>query len=110
MSDNKEIYSPVYGCNIPINNDKDKEICERYNSLYKEMKQRDMKLLHKDIIGDMKLLHKDIIELADKLYRFSDSLEMNNKEEIGIQKAILDALQNLNHVTEYLAKYTLSGE
>lgn len=99
MSDNKEIYSPVYGCNIPINNDRDKEIFERYNSLYREMKQQ-----------EMKLLHKDIIELAEKLYRFSDSLEMNNKEEIGIQKAILEALQNLNHVTEYLAKYTLSGE
>lgn len=99
MSDNKEIYSPMYGCNIPINNDMDKEICERYNYLYKEMKQQ-----------EMKLLHKDIIELAEKLYRFSDSLEMNNKEEIGIQEAILESLQNLNHVTEYLSKYTLSGE
>ena len=99
MSDNKEIYSPMYGCNIPINNDMDKEIWERYNSLYKEMKQQ-----------EMKLLHKNIIELAEKLYRFSDSLEMNNKEEIGIQKVILEALQNLNHVTEYLSKYTLSGE
>lgn len=99
MSDDEEIYSPVYGCNIPINNDKDKEIWERYNSLYREMKQQ-----------EMKLLHKNIIELAEKLYRFSDSLEMNNKEELGIQKAIFEALQNLNHVTEYLTKHTLSGE
>ena len=63
----------------------------------KEMKQH-----------EMKLLHKDIIELADKLYKFSDSLENNNKEEeVGIQKAIFEALQNLNYVTEYLTKYTL---
>lgn len=88
MLDNKEIYSPMYGCSIPINNYRDKEIKQH----------------------EMKLLHKDIIELADKLYRFSDSLEMNNKEELGIQKSIFEALQNLNNVTEYLTKHTLSGE
>jgi len=99
MSDNKEIYSPVYGCNIPINNDRDKELCERYNSLYKEMKQH-----------EMKLLHKDIIELADKLYRFSDSLEMNNKEEMSCKVSIMEALKELNNVTEYLTKQTLEGE
>lgn len=99
MSDNKEIYSPIYGCNIHNNNDIDKEFCKRYNSLYKEMK-----------LQEMKLLHKDIIELSDKLYKFSDSLGNNNKEELGIQEAIFKALQNLNYVTEYLTKYTLSGE
>lgn len=97
MSDSNEIYSPVYGCNISINNDRDKEIWKRYNSLYKQMK-----------LQEMKLLHKDIIELSDKLYQFSNSLENNNKEEeVGIQKAIFEALQNLNYVTEYLTKYTL---
>ena len=96
MSDNNGIYSPVYGCNTSINNDNDKEIWERYNSLYKEMK-----------LQEMKLLHKDIIELSDKLYQFSDSLGNNNKEELGIQEAIFKALQNLNYVTEYLTKYTL---
>ena len=96
MSDNNGIYSPVYGCNTSINNDNDKEIWERYNSLYKEMKRQ-----------EMKLLHKDIIELSDKLYQFSDSLGNNNKEELGIQEAIFKALQNLNYVTEYLTKYTL---
>lgn len=67
--------------------------------MYKEMKHH-----------EMKLLHKDIIELANKLYRFSDFLGMNNKEELCIQKAIFEALQNLNHVTEYLTKHTLSGK
>ncbi len=99
MLDNNEIYSPIYGCNITNNNDIDKEFCERYDLFYKEMK-----------LQDMKLLHKNIIELSDKLYQFSNSLEKNNKEELGIQEAIFKALQNLNYVTEYLTKYTLSGE
>lgn len=99
MLDNKEFYSPIYGSNISINNDINKENCERYNSFYKEMK-----------LQEMKLLHKDIIELSGKLYKFSDSLENNNEEELGIKEAIFEALQNLNYVTEYLTEYTLSGE
>lgn len=85
MSNNEELYSPVYGCVITT--------CK------KEMKTQ-----------QMKTIHKHIIELAEELYQFSDSLGMNNKEELGIQKSIFEALQNLNHVIEYLTKYTLSGE
>lgn len=103
MSDNEILYSPVYGCTIfdAEYEDDDRKVIdyEVLSSLSKSLK-----------IKQLKLLHKHIIDVADELYRFSDSLGMNNKEELGIQKAILEALQNLNHVTEYLSKYTLSGE
>ena len=55
----------------------------------------------------LKLLHKRIIDIADELYRFSDELDMSDKEECNCKISIIEALKELNHVTEYLTKRTL---
>lgn len=103
MSDNKEIYSPVYGCTIfdVEYEDDDRKVIdyEMLSSLSKSLK-----------IQQLKLLHKRIIDIADELYRFSDELDMSDKEEFKCKVSIMEALQNMNHVTEYLTKQTLSGE
>lgn len=75
------------------------EIYEVLSSLSKSLK-----------IQQLKLLHKRIIDIADELYRFSDELDMSDKEEFKCKVSIMEALQNMNHVTEYLTKQTLSGE
>lgn len=54
--------------------------------------------------------HKHIIDISDELYRFSDELDMSDKEECNCKISIIEALKELNNVTEYLTKYTLSGE
>lgn len=103
MSDNKERYSPVYGCTIfdAEYEDDDRKVMdyEMLSSLSKSLK-----------IQQLKLLHKHIIDVADELYRFSDELEMSDKEECNCKISIIEALKELNNVAEYLTKYTLSGE
>lgn len=61
-------------------------------------------------IQQLKLLHKHIIDVADELYRFSDELDMSDKEECNCKISIMEALKELCNVAEYLTKYTLSGE
>lgn len=103
MSGNKECYSPVYGCTIFNDKyeDDDKKVTdyEELLSLSKSLK-----------IKQLKLLHKHIIDIADELYRFSDELKISDKEEFKCKISIIEALKELNNVTEYLTKYTLSGE
>lgn len=75
------------------------EIYEMMSSLSKSLK-----------IQQLKLLHKHIIDVADELYRFSEELDMSDKEECNCNISIIEALKELNHVAEYLTKQTLSGE
>ena len=93
----------MYGCPIvdaEYEDDDRKAIdYEMLSSLSKSLK-----------IQQLKLLHKHIIDVADELYRFSEELDMSDKEEMSCQISIMEALKELNHVTEYLSKYTLSGE
>lgn len=101
MSDNKEIYSPVYGCTIF-----DAEYDDR-----KVMDYEELLSLNKSLkIKQLKLLHKHIIDIADELYRFSDELKMSDKEEMSCKVSIMEAIKELNNVAEYLTKHTLSGE
>ena len=102
MSDNKVIYSPMYGCTIfDAEYEDDRKVIdyEILLSLSKSLK-----------IQQLKLLHKHIIDVADELYRFSDELKMSDKEEFNCKISIMEALKELNNVTEYLTKHTLSGE
>lgn len=101
MSDNKEIYSPMYGCNIfdAEYEDDDRKVIdyEALLSLSKSLKTQ-----------QLKLLHKHIIDVADELYRFSEELDMSDKEEFNCKISIMEALKELNNVTEYLTKQTLA--
>lgn len=54
----------------------------------------------------MKLLFRRIIDIADELYRFSDELDMSDKEECKCKLSIIEALKELDHVAEYLSKHT----
>lgn len=100
---NKEIYSPVYGCVIFDDKyeDSDRKVIdyEMMSSICKSMKA-----------NQMKLLHKRIIDVADELYRFSDELDMSDKEECSCKISIIEAIKELNNVTEYLTKHTLGDE
>lgn len=101
MKDLKEIYSPVYGCAIfddKNEEDDDRKVIdyEMMSSICKSMKA-----------NQMKLLHKRIIDIADELYRFSDELDMSDKEERNCKISIIEAIKELNNVTEYLTKRTL---
>lgn len=103
MSNNKVIYSPMYGCPIvdAEYEDDDRKVIdyEMLSSLSKSLK-----------IQQLKLLHNHIIDVADELYRFSDELEMSDKEEFKCKVSIIEALKELNNVAEYLTKQTLSGD
>lgn len=103
MSGNKVYYSPMYGCTIfnAEYEDDDKKVTdyEELLSLSKSLK-----------IKQLKLLHKHIIDISNELYRFSDELKMSDKEEMSCKISIIEALKELNNVTEYLTKHTLSGE
>lgn len=55
----------------------------------------------------LKLLYKHIIDIADELYRFSDELNMSDKEECNCKLSIIEAIKELNNVTEYITKRTL---
>lgn len=102
MKDLKEIYSPVYGCTIfddKYEDDRKVIDYEAMSSICKALK-----------IKQLKLLHKHIIDAADELYRFSDELDMSDKEERNCKISIIEALKELNHVAEYLTKCTLGDE
>lgn len=100
MKDLKEIYSPVYDCTIFDDKyeDDDRKVIdyEMMSSICKSMKA-----------NQMKLLHKRIIDIADELYRFSDELDMGDKEECKCKVSIIEAIKELNRVAEYLTKHTL---
>lgn len=100
MKDLKEIYSPVYGCTTLDDKyaDDDRKVIdyETMSSICKALK-----------IKQLKLLHKRIIDIADELHRFSDELDMNDKEERNCKISIIESLKELNHVAEYLTKRTL---
>lgn len=95
--------TPIYGCYIESNKvsddkDDDRKVIdyEMMSSICKSMKA-----------NQMKLLHKQIIDVADELYRFSDELDMSDKEECNCKIFIIEALKELDHVAEYLTKHTL---
>ena len=94
------MYSPVYGCTIFDDKCKDDD---RKAADYETMLSisKSLKIKH------LKLLHKHIIDIADELYRFSDELDMSDKEECNCKISIVDAIKELNNVTEYLTKKTL---
>jgi tryptophanase len=96
----KEIYSPVYGCTVfdDRHEDDNRKVIdyETLLSLSKSLKTQ-----------QLKLLHKHIIDIADELYRFSDELDMSDKEECSCKISIFEAIKELNNVTEYLTKQTL---
>jgi hypothetical protein len=98
--------TPIYGCYIESNKVSDDEDDDRKVIDYEVMSSicKSMKA------NQMKLLHKRIIDIADELYRFSDELDMSDKEEIKCKISIIEALKELNNVAEYLSKHTLSGE
>lgn len=103
MSNNKVIYSPMYGCSMV---DAEYEDDERKVTDHEELLSLSKSLK----IKQLKLLHKHIIDIADELYRFSDELKMSDKEEMSCKVSIMEAIKELNNVTEYLTKQTLSGE
>jgi hypothetical protein len=100
MKDLKEMYSTSYGCAIFNDKYEDDDIkvtdYEMMSSICKSLKTQ-----------QLKLLHKHIIDVADELYRLSDELDMSDKEEFKCKIAIIEALKELNNVTEYLTKKTL---
>ena len=61
-------------------------------------------------IKQLKLLHRQVIDIADELYRFSDELNVSDKEEYNCKISIIETLKELNHVAEYLSKRTLGDE
>lgn len=91
--------TPIYGCCIENSSDEDDRKVidyEMLSSISKSLKTK-----------QLKLLHKHIIDVANELYRFSDELDMSDKEEFSCKISIIEALKELNHVAEYLSKYTL---
>lgn len=95
--------TPIYGCYIESNkvsDDEDDDIkiidYEMLSSISKSLKTQ-----------QLKLLHKHIIDVADELYRFSDELDMSDKEEFKCKISIIEALKELYNVAEYLSKHTL---
>lgn len=94
------MYSPSYGCTVFDDRHEDDDIkvidYEMMSSICKSIKA-----------NQMKLLHKRIIDIADELYRFSDELDMSDKEERNCKISIIEAIKELNNVTEYLTKRTL---
>lgn len=100
---NREIYSPSYGCSTIFD--------DNYEDDRKAVDYEMMSFICKSLkIKQLKLLHKRIIDIADELYRFSDELNMSDKEEMRCKISIIEALKELNHVAEYLSEHTLWGE
>lgn len=103
MKDLKEMYSPAYGCTIFDDRHEDDDMkvidYEMMSSIRKSLK-----------IHQLKLLHKHIIDVADELYRFSNELDMSDKEERNCEISIIEALKELDHVAEYISKHTLGDE
>ena len=103
MLDNIGNATPIYGCyteNNKVSNYEDDDIkvidYEMMSSICKSLKTQ-----------QLKLLHKRIIDVANELYRFSDELDMSDKEERNCKISIFEAIKELNHVAEYLTKHTL---
>lgn len=95
--------SPVYGCytesdKVSDDEDDDRKVIdyEVLSSICKSLKTQ-----------QLKLLHKHIIDVADELYRFSDELDMSDKDAFSCKVSIIEALKELDHVVEYLSKHTL---
>ncbi len=92
--------APIYGCYIESNkvSDDDRRVIdyEMMSSVCKSLKTQ-----------QLKLLHKRIIDIAYELYRFSNELDMSDKEERNCKISIIEALKELDHVAEYLTKRTL---
>jgi len=106
MLDNIGSIAPMYGCCIKSDKATDYEYDDR-----KVIDYETLSSIHKSLkTKQMKLLHKHIIDVADELYRFSDELDMSDKEERNCSVSIIEALKELNHVTEYLSKYTLGDK
>lgn len=103
MLDNIGNAAPIYGCYIESNKVSDDEDDDRKVIDYEMMSSicKSMKA------NQMKLLHKRIIDVADELYRFSDELDMSDKEERNCKISIIEALKELDYVAEYLTKHTL---
>lgn len=100
MLDNIGKIALIYGCYIEsdkITNyeDDDRKVID-YETICKSLK-----------IKQLKLLHKHIIDLADELYRFSDELDMSDKEERNCKVSIIESIKELSNVAEYLANRTL---
>ena len=95
--------APIYGCYIESNKVSDDEDDDRKVIDYEMM----FSICKSLKIQQLKLLHKRIIDVADELYRFSDELDMSDKEERNCKISIIEALKELNHVAEYLTKHTL---
>lgn len=98
MLDNIGNITPIYGCYVESDEYDDRKVInyELLSSISKSLKTQ-----------QLKLLHKHIIDVADELYRFSDELDMSDKEDFSCKISIIEALKELNHVAEYLSKYTL---
>lgn len=104
MLDNIGNATPIYGCYTESNKVSDEDDIkiidyEMMSSICKSLKTK-----------QLKLLHKRIIDVADELYRFSDELDMSDKEERNCKISIIEALKELDHVAEYLTKHTLGDE
>ena len=93
--------APIYGCYIESDKvpEDDRKVIDydMMSSICKSLKTQ-----------QLKLLHKRIIDIADELYRFSDELDMSDKEERNCKISIIEALKELDHVAEYLTKHTLN--
>lgn len=48
-------------------------------------------------------------ELIEKLKEFDGELDVSDKEEFSCKISIIEALKELDHVVEYLSKYTLGN-
>ena len=98
MLDNIGNPTPIYGYYVESDEYDDRKVInyEMLSSISKSLKTK-----------QLKLLHKHIIDVADELYRFSDELDMSDKEEYSCKISIIEVLKELNHVAEYLSKYTL---
>lgn len=96
----KENYSPIYGCVISDDKCEDDDI----KAIDYEMMSSICKTLE---IQQLKLLHKHIADIVDELHRFSDELDISDKEECKCKISIIEATKELYNVAEYLAKQTL---
>ena len=92
------------------------EVIERVNNKVSDYEDDDRKVIDYEMTSSickslktkqLKLLHERIIDIADDLYRFSDELDMSNKEECNCKISIIEAIKELSNVTDYLTKQTL---
>ena len=62
-----------------------------------------------ELINEFQKLKPDmkVTTFADELYKFSDELDMCNSEECKCKISIIEAIKELNNITEYITKRTL---